>query len=81
MVHKQVDQGLRHTNEDAMNNEATLKAIDEKIGKLSINATIDVLKMAMENYFPGSDIVITRILASLESRMEESAFVALCESI
>ena len=64
-----------------MNNEATLKAIDEKIGKLSIDATIDVLKMAMENYFPGSDVVVTRILASLESRMEEPAFVALCESI
>ena len=64
-----------------MNNEATLKAIDEKISKLSIDATIDVLKMAMENYFPGSDVVVTRILASLESRMEESSFVALCESI
>jgi len=64
-----------------MNNEATLKAIDEKISKLSIESTIEVLKLAMENYFPGADVVVSRVLASLESRMEESAFVALCESI
>ena len=64
-----------------MNNEATLKAIDEKISKLSIESTIEVLKLAMENYFPGADVVVNRVLASLESRMEESAFVALCESI
>ena len=64
-----------------MSNEAIIKAIDAKINSLSVDAAIDALKMVVNNFEKGTDLVVERLLAFLESRMEESDFVALCASI
>ena len=58
-----------------------LAQIEAKIASLTVEQVIDCLKSIVNDFRHGTDIVIERIMTNLETRMPESEFVALLESL
>ena len=66
---------------NAKQNAEIIKVMDAKIAKLSVESAIDALKATVGRFDDGVDLVIERLMISLESRMDEAEYIALLESL